>query len=123
MPKATLKGIIQEVTTVEYYGTDNSGRRQSIVLFVPGYVDQFGDKKGSDEHWSIDAYNDKIEAHGLASLQKESRVEVEFYISSRQYDRKDGAGKGYMVSNRLASIKVIQAPNTNPQVGEDGLPF
>lgn len=123
MPKATLKGIIQEVTPVETYGTDNQGRRQSIILFVPGYVDQFGDKKGADEHWSIDAYNDKIEAHGLATLQKESRVEVEFYISSRQYDRKDGAGKGYMVSNRLASVTVVAAPKPTAGVDEDGLPF
>lgn len=110
MPKVTLKGIIKDVTPVETYGENNQGRRQAIILFVPGYVDSFGDKRGRDEEWSIDAYNENIDKHGLGTLKAGSRVEVEIWISSREFDKKDGTGKAYITSCNLRSINVISGP-------------
>lgn len=110
MPKVTLKGIIKAVLPVETYGDNNQGRRQSIILFVPGYVDEFGDKRGRDEAWSIETFNDGIEKHGLSNIQQGSRAEVEFYINSREFDKKDGTGKTYMTSSSVRNIKIIAGP-------------
>lgn len=102
-----IQGIIKEITPVQHYGQNNEGRKQSIILFVPGYVNQFGEKTGSDEEWQIDLFNKAIDHHNLNSNCIDKKAEIECYLSSRSFDRKDGAGKWYSISANLKTIKLM----------------
>ncbi|MGJ1296525.1 hypothetical protein ACR777_20100 [Sphingobacterium spiritivorum] len=119
MAQLTLKGIVKEVSSVEEYGKESKkGRRQSFILFIPGFVDDFGEKRGSDEEWQIDIFNDNIEKYGLNTNTIDKKVEVDVYISGRSYEKKEG-GKGYAVNVNLKSIKEFGKAN---KFGDD-LPF
>lgn len=129
MATTTLKGIVKEIKPVEYYGEGNQGRRQTMVLFVPGYVDEFGDKKGRDETWGIDIYNKNIEKHNLNSNCVDKRAKVEIFVSSTALPKKDSDGVWFAISANLKTIQFSDRPEasqpadvtTNSQ--DDDLPF
>lgn len=127
MATTNLKGIVKDVLPVEFYGDGNTGRRQTLVLFIPGYVDNYGVKKGQDELWGIDIYNKKIDEFGLNSNCVSKRADIEVYVSGKEFDKKDGSGKWYGISATLKSIKLgesVQIPQTAGSASDDGdLPF
>lgn len=128
MATTTLKGIVKEVKPVEYYGEGNQGRRQTLVLFVPGYVNQYQEKLSQDEVWGIDLFNKKIEEFGLNANCLSKKAEVEVYLSGKEFDKKDGSGKMYAISARLKSIKLgevvnYQTETSNQPKDDDDLPF
>lgn len=128
MATTTLKGIVKEVKPVEYYGEGNQGRRQTLVLFVPGYVNQYQEKLSQDEVWGIDLFNKKIEEFGLNANCLSKKAEVEVYLSGKEFDKKDGSGKMYAISARLKSIKLGEVVNyhtetSNQPKDDDDLPF
>lgn len=117
MAKAILKGTVKEVKPVETYGDTNQYRKQAVILFIPGYVNEFGEKMGADEEWELEAANQRIESLKIADLQIGERLEVTTYISSSGYDRKDGTGRGYFIRARIGDIKSHGKSET------DDLPF
>lgn len=127
MATTTLKGIVKEVKPIEYYGEGNQGRRQTLVLFVPGYVNQYNEKLSQDEIWGIDIFNKKIEEFGLNSNCLSKKADVEVYLSGKEFDKKDGTGKMYAISARLKSIKLGDVVNyqmeTTGETKDDDLPF
>ena len=128
MATTTLKGIVKEVKSVEYYGEGNQGRRQTLVLFVPGYVNQYQEKLSQDEVWGIDLFNKKIEEFGLNANCLSKKAEVEVYLSGKEFYKKDGSGKMYAISARLKSIKLGEVVNYQTETSyqpkdDDDLPF
>jgi len=113
MAKITLKGIVKHVTTVESYGTGSTqGTRQSLILFVPGYVDGWGDKKGQDEEWQLDVFNDKIQRLGLNSNLVDKRVEAVVYVTSKRYKRRDNGADMWMIGATLNEVKLHETNQT-----------
>lgn len=117
MAKITLKGTVKEVKPVQTYGDTNQYRKQSVILFIPGYVNEFGEKMGPDEEWELEASNQRIDTLKIADLQVGERLEVTTYISGVGYDRKDGSGRGYFINARIGDIKSHGKPDN------DDLPF
>lgn len=106
MATTSLKGIVKEILPVEYYGEGNSFRKQTLVLFIPGYTNQYGEKKGADQTWGIDVHNEKIEEFGLNSNCIGKKADVEAYLTGKEFDKKEQQGKWYAISARLKSIKL-----------------
>ncbi|GGH28414.1 hypothetical protein FAZ19_19820 [Sphingobacterium alkalisoli] len=127
MATTTLKGIVKDVLPVETYN-DGTGRKQTIVLFIPGYVDQWsGEKKGADEEWGVDIFNDNIEKHSLNNNCIDKKAEVEVYLKGKAYDKKDGSGRAFLIGASLKTIKLLESAGTafkESATGDDGdLPF
>ena len=104
MAKTTLKGIIREIKPEETYGDKNQFRQQNIILFVPGFINQFGEKVGPNEEWELEAANQRIDALKVADLTVGEKVEIETWLAGVGYDRKDGSGRGYFIRARIGSI-------------------
>lgn len=113
MAITTLKGIVKELKPIETYGDmSKPGRKQTVVLFIPGYTDQWtGEKKGPDEEWGIDIFNEKIEEHGLNVNCVDKKAEMEVRLRGRSYNRTDGE-KGYSIGATLKSIKLLEDAGT-----------
>ncbi|MDX3913804.1 MAG: hypothetical protein QHC79_09710 [Pseudosphingobacterium sp.] len=114
MAKITLKGIVQRVGKVETVGQNNETRKQSIIITVPAYVDAFGDKRGSDEEWSLDLLNDRIEQFNLSTALHGKKVVVEAYVGSQKISKSDGS-EMYFINARLGKIEVYQPQQQNAQ--------
>lgn len=107
MATTILRGIVKDVLPVESYG-DGAGKKQTIVVFIPGYVDQWtGEKKGADQEWGVDIFNEYIATHGLNINCVDKKVEMEVNLRGRSYDRSDGQ-KGYSIGATLKSIKLME---------------
>lgn len=109
MATTTLKGIVKSVNPVEFYGEGNTGRRQTVVIHVPGYTDSFGIKQGRDETWGIDIFNKKIDEFNLNSNCLQKRAECEVYLKGQEFKKKDGSGNWYAIQATLKSIKLGDA--------------
>lgn len=77
MAAIELKGRITEISKVEYVGEKKTAK-QTFILSVAGWVDQFGDKKGKDEEWEIAILGDKVATVGLSpdKLKRKAVVKV-----------------------------------------------
>lgn len=116
MAKIQLKGIVKHVSSVETVG-DKGTQKQSIGLFVPGYVDEFGDKKGQDEEWEIDLFNEKITSVGLNNNLIDKKAIVTVYVNSRRVKNRDNEDI-FIINANLGDIKLLepnQANTTNTQ--------
>lgn len=121
MSTSKIKGVIKEITPIESYN-EGAGRKQTMVVFSPGFVDRYtGEKKGPDNEWGIEIFNDQIEKHGLNINCVDKRVEVEVNLRGRSFDRRDGS-KGYGISATLVSYTLGENAGTNFKES-DGLPF
>ncbi|MCX2473543.1 hypothetical protein OQZ33_04280 [Pedobacter sp. MC2016-05] len=119
MAKLTLKGFVKEVGTIETVG-DKATKKQTIIFFIPGYVDQFGDKKGRDEHWPLDVMGDNIAKLNITKDAVEQKAEVIVYVSGNIFQKKDLAGNGYAINANLAEIKLLgKATNAPAGVTEE----
>lgn len=121
MALTKIKGIIKEVLPVQTYGQSGEGRIQTIVIFVPGYVDRYTkEKKTADEEWGVNVFNENIEKKGINENSVGKVVEAEITLQGRSFDKTAG-GKAYSVNVGLKQIAVIQDA---PKAGDDDdLPF
>jgi len=128
MAISKFRGIVKDVLPIETYGeASNQGKKQTVVIFVPGYTDPLTqEKKGPDEEWGVDIFNNQIEKFNLNVNSIDKIVDVEINLRGRSYDRTAG-GKGYSINATLKDIKIGNAANTSfkesASVGEDDLPF
>lgn len=111
MAKIQLKGIVKHVSSVETVG-DKGTKKQSVGLFVPGYVDEFGDKKGRDEEWEIDLFNEKITNLGLNNNLVDKRAVVTVYVSSNRVQNRDGKDI-FIINANLGDIKLLEPNQAN----------
>jgi len=105
--KITIKGFVQAVTPVLTKLNGNTTFRiQSLIIMIPGYQNEFGEKVGKDETWQVDITNDQIEKHNLSAKNIDGKkIEVNAYLNSRTY-KKDGAD-AYALQIRLADYKLL----------------
>lgn len=117
--KTVLKGFIKEVGKIEEVGANNT-KKQTLILFIPGYVDQFGDKVGRDEHWPIDVMGEKTSTLNITADAIEQKAELTVYISGNAFQKRDLAGTGYAINANLFEIKLLgKGANTPSGVTED----
>ena len=106
--KIQLKGFVHKVSEVVSKASadrSNFNQEQSIIILVPGYTDQFGDKKGKDEHWEFKLFNDKIDRFNIRPHLEGKKVAVEGFLNSRSY-KKNGE-EAYALSLILADFKTL----------------
>lgn len=123
MATTIIKGVVKDILPIEHYGEGNVGRRQTLVVFVPGYVDQYGEKKAKDEEWGVDIYNARIEHFALNSNCISKKADVEVYLTGRRWQTDEKSG--YSVSVTLKSIQLgdaVQIDGIQPPTDDD-LPF
>ncbi|HWK58139.1 MAG TPA: hypothetical protein VNQ80_12405 [Parapedobacter sp.] len=97
--------IIQDVQPTE---TLRDGlRRQVIIMMEPGYTDDFGDKKGRDNHWRVSIYGDRIEKFGITAGHIGTKAKARFAFTSTESVINGGIRK-YEVSARLNDITFIK---------------
>lgn len=130
--KVELKGILKDTGNIDFVGNNNTPK-QVIVVFVPGYRDEFGEQKNKDEYWQIDVIGQRVERYNINEAWLNKKVELSIYISGNQFERKDGSGFGYSYNDNLAEIKqvvpVSSGQNTAPVDAnaapgqDDDLPF
>lgn len=113
MAKIELRGIVKEITEIENVGKEGTTRKQSLILFVPGYVDQFGEKMGDDEEWSLDIFNKKVDQLALNDNLLDKKVVCTVYVSSRYFKTTEGK-ELYIVNSNLADIKLFESAYNTP---------
>lgn len=74
-------------------------------VLVPGYVDQFGEKRGKDQVYPITAIAEKTEH--LVNLGVNDKVDVKVFINSDEFIDKNGITQ-YGIKFVLSEIKKIQ---------------
>lgn len=113
MAKIELKGIVKSVSQIENIGKDSATRKQSLILFVPGYHDEFGDQKGKDEEWRLDVFNKKIDDLNLNSNVIDKRVRCIIYLNSQRVEGKEpNAPEMYFINANLSDMKVVDGNST-----------
>lgn len=106
--KIQIKGFVKSVgPVISKTAADRSKfhYEQSILILIPGYVDQFGDKKGEDEIWEFKIFNDAIDKHNLHATIEGRKAVVDGYLNSRAF-KKNGV-EAYALNLRLADIKLL----------------
>lgn len=89
MANLELKGFFENIRPVETVG-EKGTRIQNAIFMVPGYVDGFGDKKGTDEFWELQVIGANIDKFDLAKNASDCpKAIVKLYINSRKWFSKD----------------------------------
>lgn len=122
MAKIELKGIVKGVTEVQNVGKDGATRKQSIILFVPGYRDEFGDQKGEDEEWKLDMFNKRIDDIGANSNLIDKRVKCIVYINSSKVIGKEGETL-HFVNTNLGKIQLAENATANAPQAASSKPW
>ncbi|WP_288636804.1 MULTISPECIES: hypothetical protein [Sphingobacterium] len=122
MATTSFKGIVEKTEISNYGEGEKAGKRQSIVVMVPGWTDSYGEKKGPDEKFLIDQFNDNIEKNPITTADIGRKIDVEVYLKGREFDRKDGEGKAYAVGLNIKSFKLGDMVRNATQEDDD-LPF
>lgn len=113
MAKVQLKGIIKRVLRPETVGQNNV-RKQTLILEVPAYTDEWGEKRGEDEEWAIDLFNDRIDKANLSTGMQGKRAIVDVYLNSRKFQRQNDGTDGYIINAVLGRIELKDAPAPQP---------
>jgi hypothetical protein len=123
MAKVELKGFLLRVSNVETVG-EKQTQKQSILMKIPGYVNQFQEKVGEDEIWQIDLFNKAIDKFNLHTRHQGKKVKASVFINSRPWESKDGK-KGYILNANLGSLEFLESVETPaaPAPVDDDLPF
>ena len=103
-----LKGFIRVVSPVQELTDEKKTKIQYVVFEAPGYTNQFGEKKGKDQQWLLQAMGDRIGQLNLTDKLQGQKAAVTFYAESYCLEAKE-AGKNpfYVVNNNLASFELI----------------
>jgi len=104
MAKIELKGVIRQVTPVTTVGANNT-KKQSVILFIPAYVDEFGDKKGQDEMYELGIIGDAVAKLNLTAAAVNQKAKCTVYISGREFTKEDKTM--YFISANLNAIELL----------------
>jgi hypothetical protein len=113
MAKIELRGIVKEVTEIENVGKDGTTRKQSLILFVPGFVNDFQEKIGDDEEWKLDLFNKRIDTLALNNNLIDKKVVCTVYVNS-DFVKMDDGREFYRVNSNLGDIKLFESPHNTP---------
>ena len=111
MAKIEMKGFFEAVEKEEVFG-EKKTRVQKVIFMVPGYTDQFGDKKSDNEYWEISVMGDKIDALDLNNKITDSRkAKVFCFVNSKIWFKKEDTAQtdpqysAYVVLHEVEHIK------------------
>ncbi|MBO9671994.1 MAG: hypothetical protein J7577_01010 [Sphingobacteriaceae bacterium] len=117
MAKLQLNGFLEEVGGIHFVGTSGTTAKQLIVVRVPAWTNQFGEKQGEDELWQISLIGTAVDKFNIHNNRVGAKVKTEVYIRSNQYQSKKDQSIGYMVNINLASIEFL-SPGQKPASNE-----
>ena len=103
MKPIEFKGIVVKIGPVER--PNEKVEMVNLDVMEPGYVDGFGDKKGTDTVYRIKIFNDAI-GKFPGNIETGTKVNVKFYLNSKEYTRQDGT-TDYNTYMNLSEIKKI----------------
>lgn len=106
-PKITMRGIVHDISDIEFTGKNGDYARQRVVLYCPTQRDQHtGKPTGKDEFFILDILGDKVEVLNVHEGYQNKVVEVEVRYYGNCYKKLDDS-RGYAVNCRLVNIKII----------------
>lgn len=114
--KVSFKAIVKEIqpinTILSGAGNEKETRIQNLILTQPGYTDEFGEKKGKDEHWCIQLINKKIDDEDIKTkLHTGDKVAITCFFNSNEFETKTDKRIGYSINANYHSVEMIeQAP-------------
>lgn len=105
--KITQNAIIKVIGPVLYETFGNKMQdKQQLILLVPGYVNQFGERQGKDEYWEYTLTGKLVKEIDLAkNFKPDDKITVEGYLNSQSYQVE--TAKPYSYKIRLATIKLF----------------
>lgn len=104
-----LKGFIRMVSPVQELTDEKKTKIQYMVFEVPGYTNQFGEKKGKDQQWLLQMLGDRIAELKLTKGFCGKKAEITFYAESFCLEAKEeGKNPFYVVNNTLAAYTIIE---------------
>lgn len=127
MAKIELKGIIQKVGQVQTVG-NNGTKKQSMILKVPAFRDQFGDVVGKDEEWELQVFGDRIQKFNLSGAMHGKRAKCTVFVNSNKFIKNSDQSEGYAINATLGAVELVEAPRQTAPAGtgnaaDDDLPF
>jgi hypothetical protein len=103
-----MKGYIRVISPVQELTDEKKTKIQYMVFEVPGYTNQFGEKKGKDQQWLLQALGDRIVELKLTSDLVNEKAEITFYAESFCLEAKEkGKNPFYVVNSTLAAYTII----------------
>jgi hypothetical protein len=107
MAQTILKGKIVAIGPITKVG-DKQTELQYMILSVAGYVDGFGDKKGKDQQWCLQALGKKVTNLNMTAVLVEKKAEVKCYLDSQYLEPKEAGKEGlYIINATIASFEII----------------
>lgn len=103
MPRIELKGKFLAVMPIETVGNDL--QKQTIFFELPGYTDEYGDKKGKDEIWEIDCLGDNIAKQKLDATFEQKKAKLTIWVNSKEVKMPDNK-KAYFLNAVLSSYQL-----------------
>lgn len=104
MARLLLEGEIIEVLPVTEVG-ENKTKKQSVIVKVPGFKDDWSGREGRAEFWQMDALGDKIEQLKLSKDLEGKTGIFKCFINSNLVITKDKTNI-YPVNVALASFEI-----------------
>lgn len=102
MAKLLLEGTIIEVLPIVLVGENNT-QKQSVVIKVDGYKDEWSGKEGKAEYWELSALGDKIAQLELTKELEGKKAIFRTFINSNLVITKEG-NNIYPINCNLASF-------------------
>lgn len=104
--KVEIKGIVKAISGVTASVTKKNEQLQyaTISVIKPAFVNEYGEKKGSDSVYEFKLFNEKIKLIG--DLAPGNKVHINGYLNSSVYTSADGK-TGYNLYLNLTDIKKI----------------
>jgi hypothetical protein len=104
MAKLQLEGEFIEVLAIEEVG-ENRTKKQSVVIKVDGFKDEWSGKEGRAEYWKLDAMGDKIDQLKMSSDLEGKKALFRIFINSNLVVKADGSNI-YPINAALASFEL-----------------
>lgn len=106
MARLKLRGKFVAISEPKEMG-QNKTMVQNVHLLVPGYVDEFGDKKGNDEVWEFSVIGDNISKLALSESLILKKADVKIYLNSNTLPKTETRPELYIINCVLASYELI----------------
>lgn len=123
MAKVELKGYVLIVNQPEEVG-EKKTKKQTVILKVPAYRDEFGDTKGQDEEWPLDIMGDNVAKFNLTTEAQGKRAKCTVYVNGNKFIKKSDNTEGWTINARLGAIDLLaegqpaNTPVTNQTAGK-----
>ncbi|WP_285055179.1 DUF3127 domain-containing protein [Pedobacter ginsengisoli] len=113
MAKLELKGMILTVNQPETVGEKNT-KKQTFILKIPAYRDEYGDIRGKDEEWEIAVMGDNVDKFAMTRDHQGKKAKCSIYLNGQKYTKKSDNTEGWIINATLAEITYADATAAAP---------